>query len=129
MIYPKSPFCPFNDENAKKRNITCPVNDKQENRRNSSFWNDEMTESGNLSKCELMDIINQLEFAVTDLNLFLDTHPNDEEALKTFTMLAAALRSYKHDFVQEYGPLCATDSSADTPFDWVSGEFKWPWEA
>ena len=46
-----------------------------------------------------------------------------------FTMLAAALRSYKHDFVQKYGPLCATDSSADTPFDWVSGEFKWPWEA
>ena len=68
MIYPKSPFCPFNDENAKKRNIV-PVNEKQENDRNNSLWNDEMNENNNLGKSELMDIINQLEFAVTDLNL------------------------------------------------------------
>ena len=128
MIYPKSPFCPFNDENAKKRNIV-PVNEKQENDRNNSLWNDEMNENNNLGKSELMDIINQLEFAVTDLNLFLDTHPNDEEALKTFATLAASLKSYKHDFVQKYGPLYATDSTSDAPFDWVSAEFKWPWEA
>ena len=75
-----------------------------------------------------MNTINELEFAVTDLNLFLDTHPNDEEALKTFTMLAAALKSYKHDFVQKYGPLYAVDSSDEIPFDWVSGEHKWPWQ-
>ena len=103
--------------------------EKQETAKNNSLWNDEITESGNLSKCQLIDIINQLEFATTGLNLFLDTHPNDEEALKTFTMLAAALKSYKHDFIQKYGPLYATDSTDETPFDWVSGKFKWPWEA
>lgn len=100
--------------------------------RNIPLWPDDMNKrncgSENLSRDELMNILRELTFAVTDLNLFLDTHPDEEEALKTFTMLSAALRSYRHDYTAKFGPLYATDSSDETPFDWVSSEHKWPWQ-
>ena len=103
MIYPKSPFCPMNEGTAKKRNSN-NANMENTNENNSGnntgmpLWSDDMRQyqgrNDKLNRDELMNIINELEFAVTDLNLFLDTHPNDEEALKTFTMLASALKSY-----------------------------------
>ena len=127
MIYPKSPFCPLNSDDAKRKNY---VQENQTERNiNMPIGNntDKHTEN-NMSQSELIEIINELEFAITDLNLFLDTHPNEEEALKTFTTLAAALKSYKHDYVQKYGPISVTDSSDEAPFEWVSEKHKWPWE-
>lgn len=131
MIYPKSPFCPLNDGNAKRKNYTPEMPAQYDSDDNMQPWNDDRSnygENNTHSKCELMDIINELEFAVTDLHLFLDTHPDDKEALKTFAKLAASLKSYKHDYAQKYGPLYATDSSDETPFDWVSENHKWPWQ-
>jgi len=124
MIYPKSPFCPLNDEDAKRKN-NIP---KKTDRLTPFGDNNCPPQESDMDKKELMSIINELEFAVTDLNLFLDTHPNDEEALKTFTTLAAALKSYKHDYAQKFGPLYATDSSDEPTFEWVAPEHKWPWQ-
>lgn len=81
----------------------------------------------NMSRTELMNKIKELDFAVVDLNLFLDTHPYDEDALKMLTMLSSALKSYKHDYAKKYGPLLVTDTTNNTPFDWVAPENKWPW--
>ena len=81
----------------------------------------------NMSRTELMNKIKELDFAVVDLNLFLDTHPYDEDALKMLTMLSSALKSYKYDYAKKYGPLLVTDATNNTPFDWVAPENKWPW--
>ncbi len=147
MIYPKAPFCPMNDEtnNGKNSESTAPdrrtVNDdtpqktpqqSRNNTGNNTIWPDDMQpdsgSSKNMTEPELMRLINELSFAVTDLNLFLDTHPNDEEALKTFTMLAAALKSYAHDYAHKFGTLYATDATDETPFEWVAADNKWPWQ-
>lgn len=123
MTYPKAPFCPSNTDDAKNL-------DTAKKRKNSNVETprENTKSSDSLSQNELMNLINELSFAVTDLNLFLDTHPNDEEALKTFTILAATLKSYKHDYAQKFGTLYATDSSDKTPFEWVGADNKWPWQ-
>ena len=81
MIYPKSPFCPMNEDNAKRVNSN--NSDAKNNSGNAARMSDDMNQGGNdkLSREELMNVINGLEFAVTDINLFLDTHPNEAEAL------------------------------------------------
>lgn len=72
--------------------------------------------------------LSELQFAQVDLNLFLDTHPNDEEALKMFKKISKTIESLKYDYNRKYGPLKASDSSETKPFEWASSQYKWPWE-
>lgn len=91
-------------------------------------WQDN-TGNGNMTKSEMMRRISELDFAITDLNLYLDTHPDNKEALEMLTKLAATVKSLKADYTQRYGPLLVTDVMNETPFSWVSPEHKWPWQA
>jgi len=121
MIYPKNPYCPLNNP--------CPPqsdsgNDNCDNNCNNNGGNN----SGSNMNCEMMlKKISELEFAITDLNLYLDTHPNNKDALKMLTQLSATLKSMMYDYVQKCGPLVVTDVSDTTPFEWTQG--KWPWQA
>ena len=72
--------------------------------------------------------LSELQFAAIDLNLFLDTHPCDEEALKMFKKVTKTMESLKYDYIKKYGPLMAGDSSDEAPFQWASEKYKWPWE-
>jgi len=81
-----------------------------------------------MGKKELLKRISEVGFALYDLNLFLDTHPHCEEALKLFKNLAFTLKSLKNTYQTKYGPLEAMYSSDETPFEWVSENQKWPWQ-
>jgi len=135
MIYPKNPYCPLNND------CMCPGGNNNNNtgnggntgnngnNNNNNCNNDNNGGNSNMSRDEMLRQIMELEFAVTDLNLYLDTHPDSKEALDMFTKLAAMLKSLKYDYAQAYEPICVTDVSNDTPFEWVSDKFKWPWQA
>lgn len=141
MIYPKNPYCPFDKENmcpdgGNNGNNTggnggnCNMgNDcNNGNNGNGNNGNNGNTNTGNMNQNELMQYISELEFALTDLNLYLDTHPDNAEALEMFTKLAATLKSLKADYAKRFAPICATDAKNEVPFSWVSPEYKWPWQ-
>lgn len=109
MFYPKSPCCPDSmcgDDSREKQETVC---------KDSS------------SASELLTQIHQLGFAVYDLQLYLDTHPYDEQALELFTKLSATLASVKMDYEMNFGPLKACSSKNETPFAWVADDYDWPW--
>lgn len=91
-------------------------------------YSENYSNSDNMSKKELLKKISEVGFAIYDLNLFLDTHPHCEEALKLFKSLAFTLESLKTSYQAKYGPLEAMYSSDKTPFEWVSENQKWPWQ-
>lgn len=67
------------------------------------------------------------QFAMHDAKLFLDTHPNDRDALKAFRQYNKLVEDAMEDFVKRYGPVLASQVSEDAEsFDWVKG--PWPWE-
>ena len=77
---------------------------------------------------ELLQYINQISFVVSDMLLYLDTHPNDQKALdycmEHITMRKHALKEY----ARLYGPLTidtADDAASDS---WVWVTTPWPWE-
>ena len=76
-------------------------------------------------KDELLLSIQELTFALKDLNLYLDLYPNDREAMNTFKNYSEELKRYKEMYNKDFGPLCASDSSKDY-FDWVNS--PWPWD-
>jgi len=80
------------------------------------------------AESEMMKKIQELDFSIIDLNLFLDTHPSCKEALELFTKLCATSKSLKKDFQKKFYPLYSENSSDNLPFEWVNKCIKWPWE-
>lgn len=77
-----------------------------------------------LSQEELMKKLQSLAFAINDLALYLDTHPNDEKAIKLHNDYANQYRTAQDRYEREYGPLsifCPCNS-----WRWIEG--PWPWE-
>ena len=77
---------------------------------------------------ELLNNIRETVFALVDLNLYLDTHPNCKQALELFTSLAFTLEALSREYTSKYGPIKAVDVTNDTPFEWVSDKYLWPWQ-
>ena len=87
-------------------------------------------ENENNTNCQkaMMKKIQETDFAIIDLNLFLDTHPECEEALELLTKLCATSKSLKKDYQKNYGPLYVENTPNNTPFQWIEATCKWPWE-
>ena len=81
-----------------------------------------------LSQSQLMDIINKTSFAVNDIQLYLDSHPDCPKGLAYFhehnQLRNAALKEYSRRF----GPLTMETASEGSKghWEWIHG--KWPWE-
>mgnify|MGYP005794178443 FL=1 len=66
------------------------------------------------------------EFTLVECNLYLDTHPNDAEALKYYKKYLQMCKETKEEFVRKYGPITAADVTSDTTWTWICD--PWPWE-
>ena len=67
-----------------------------------------------------------LGFVVQELGLYLDTHPDDREALQLFTEYVKLLKQGRETFTSRYGPLLRTQVTGDSGYDWLKA--PWPWE-
>jgi len=74
----------------------------------------------------LLEEIMKVDFALLDLRLFLNTHPNCPQALSHFHNLTKESKQLKCDFEAKYGPLCSKSDTNDTRFDWI--DTPWPWQ-
>lgn len=116
-----------NNDNWYRRD-KCEDNWKDKDKCEDNWSDKDKCDYNDNSKEDLKRRLSELQFAAIDLNLFLDTHPCDKEALEMFKKITKTIESVKMDYVRKYGPLKAGDSADDVPFQWASGEFKWPWE-
>ena len=72
--------------------------------------------------CELM----ALDFVVQELKLYLDTHPDDEEAFETLkTCIRLSMEGQKR-YVEQYGPVSFDDVRFSDTYTWVDA--PWPWQ-
>ncbi|MFD0716450.1 spore coat protein CotJB [Paenibacillus sp. GCM10027626] len=75
----------------------------------------------------LLEQLQQLEFALVDLTLYLDTHPGDSQAVQQFNQIAQQRQQCAHQFESLYGPLMQFGHSfSKYPWQWV--ETPWPWQ-
>lgn len=74
----------------------------------------------------LLQKIGEARFACVELQLYLDTHPEDETAMQDFLSYAEKLRQLIGMYEREYGPLLNFGESVSTAGSWVYQ--KWPWE-
>lgn len=79
-----------------------------------------------MTKCELQRRIDEVQFVCVELNLYLDTHPDDEAAQRDYMSYSRELSELIEQYERQYEPLlnfghCGTDTGS-----WVYS--KWPWE-
>lgn len=71
--------------------------------------------------------IQRMEFTAIDLNLYLDTHPDDQQALSLYNSVVPQLKQYIENYEQCYGPLFHFGMSpSQYPWQWIKS--PWPWE-
>ena len=77
---------------------------------------------------KMLHDINLLSFVVVELNLYLDTHPDDRNAMEYFNHYNRMTNQAKKEYSAKYGPL--TISCADTSecSDWKWALSPMPWE-
>ncbi|MCY0902012.1 MAG: spore coat protein CotJB [Firmicutes bacterium] len=76
---------------------------------------------------ELMHALQANSFALVELQLYLDTHPDDVVATRDFAAYGQRQRLLRRAYEQEFGPLQHYGESTVTAIDrWVFD--PWPWE-
>ncbi len=80
------------------------------------------------SRAQLMQWINETSFAVDDLLLYLDSHPDDEQALDCYREYVRMRKDAVNEYARCYAPLTidTADEQKDCSWQWVSQ--PWPWE-
>ena len=73
----------------------------------------------------LLKKIGACKFAITDIDLFLNTHPADSETLKTRAEYIAQLAPLVRKYEEKYGPLTKDETAANS-WSWVKD--PWPWD-
>ena len=69
----------------------------------------------------------QYKFALTDLNLYLDVNPNDQQMLSIFQKYLTISKQIKEKYERMYGPLTISDINPNiTNWSWKNS--PWPWE-
>ena len=110
------------------RNCSCNDNYNMMNSYNMMNNNSCGCETGRTIDCcekeEMLQQIRCYEFAINELALYLDTHPEDEKALCLHRKYAREAKDLKDKYQKVYGPL--TINYPCNKWRWI--EEPWPWE-
>lgn len=80
----------------------------------------------NMNQRQLLQWIDEVSFAVTDILLFLDTHPDDADAIAYFNYYNAERQKALDLYASQYTPLTVDTISECNHWYWVTD--PWPWE-
>ncbi len=75
---------------------------------------------------KLLNTIRKYDFALYELNLYLDTHPKCNDALVYFKKYKELRDKAWNEFTEKYGPLTADQAAQGSQWNWTEG--PWPWE-
>jgi spore coat protein JB len=80
------------------------------------------------NRLALLRQIMELQFTAIELNLFLDTHPGDEEALRDIRTVNNKLLPLMSEYEKNYGPLTPFSANIHDREHWTWINEPWPWE-
>ena len=79
------------------------------------------------NQAKMLTDIDSLEFALIDLNLYLDIYPDDKAAIELFNKYRNEQNELLHIYQNEYGPILLNSDSLNN-MPWMWNNKPWPWE-
>ena len=71
--------------------------------------------------------VQKYNFAMWDLNLYLNTHPTDRNTMIIFNQYRDAYKKVKEEYENKYGALCVGNTDTSSGY-WSWNKSPWPWE-
>ena len=78
-------------------------------------------------QAKMLTNIDSLDFALIDLNLYLDVYPDDKNAIELFNKYRNEQNELLNDYQNKYGPILL-NSDALNNMPWMWDNNPWPWE-
>ena len=78
-----------------------------------------------MNQKELYEWIMMLGFCAVDMMLYLDKHPDDEEALNYFNQCTALYNAAKQSYQEQFGQLNAFSEQERSSWDWNTAPMPW----
>ena len=126
----------FNTSNKMDLNIDPSLADPKEGYLRGNLFNNlydpyKNYRYGNLKptnqKEELLYNILMYKFALIELNLYLDTHPNNSSIINLYNKYLMEEKKLCDQFEKSYGPLTVDSENLGTnSWNWIKS--PWPWE-
>jgi len=79
-----------------------------------------------VSRESLLREIQAADFTIIELNLYLNTHPYDQQSITIYNNMVQRAKALRDTYERLYGPLTARFSFSKCPWQWI--ESPWPWE-
>ncbi|MDF2989302.1 MAG: putative spore-coat protein [Eubacterium sp.] len=109
------------------------MNNMNSNMESTSNMNNMMEANTNVQGLQLSDrekmlmTVQAYEFALVEIGLFLDTHPNDRTALAYFKQYRELKHRAESEYTRRFGPITMDHMDNDlSTWRWI--ENPWPWE-
>lgn len=119
-----NPYVPFQEENAQTyQSATGLVRGTMFPGLDLPFMN--MTNNSELSNTMLHQM-QALNFAISELGLYLDTHPSDQDALELFNQYVELYEDALQKYEEAKGPTMQMRAGMSGSYRWVEG--PWPWD-
>jgi len=78
-----------------------------------------------MNRDEMLRKLSALDFYAIDLHLYLNTHPDDAEAINKYNAVVTEANAMRKQYESMYGPLTANMASK-VPWQWIQN--PWPWQ-
>ena len=78
------------------------------------------------NRMQMLEALMAADFFVLDMGLYLDTHPNDTQALKMFSDASETASRLRMEFEAAFGPLTIPTAGGTTRWNWIDD--PWPWD-
>ena len=81
----------------------------------------------NNEKDDMLYKISEVCFAAHDINLYLDTHPNDTKAINLYNEYNNMSNELISNYERKYGPINLSDNIGLDKIPWAWINKPWPW--
>ncbi len=72
--------------------------------------------------------IGVIDFVIVEMNLYLNTHPTDKDAMDYLSHYVRMKNQMMREFAMKFGPLRLSDADGCMQNEWKWVTQPWPWE-
>ncbi len=94
--------------------------------RNLTYRLNQMEDFVMSEKDKLFRAIQMYDFALYEIKLYLDTHPNCRKGLDYFHKYNDLKKAAEEEYINLYGPIVSSQVKSRDRWTWVNE--PWPWE-
>lgn len=75
---------------------------------------------------QLLKMLSEVSFVMDELSLFLDTHPDEQDAIACYQEYHTLREELLKEYAEKFGPLRMQDVTDSTQWLWATQ--AWPWK-